>query len=93
LTERLSSNIEDYPAERKRPSKPVSVQRRKEPRSEEEFRKTVVELSAGKGEFSLKDLMDRTGLDEEKAERVAHKMLESGLVYEAGPGRFKPIAG
>ncbi|MDD1746693.1 MAG: hypothetical protein LUQ16_02920, partial [Methanomassiliicoccales archaeon] len=91
MTERLAANIEDYPAERKRRSKPIAAKKRKGLRSEDDLRSLAIELSGQKGEFSIQDIMSHADVDEERAERIAQTMIDSGLIYEPGPGRFKPL--
>jgi alkylated DNA repair dioxygenase AlkB len=91
MTEKLATDIEDYPAEKKRKSKPRTVEGKRGFRSEEDLRYWVKDLSAEKGEFTLQELMLKLSVDEEKAERITRAMMDSGLVYEPGPSRFKPL--
>jgi hypothetical protein len=91
MTEKLATDIEDYPAEKKRKSKPRTVEGKRGFRSEEDLRHWVKELSEEKGEFTLQELMSKLSVDEEKAERITRAMMDSGLIYEPGPSRFKPL--
>jgi len=92
MTERMATNIEDFPAEKKRKGRPKAVASKKSYRSEEDLRQLAIELSGQKGEFSMQEMMSRLDVDEDKAERTAKAMLDLGLVYEPSPGRFKPLA-
>jgi uncharacterized Zn finger protein len=91
MTESLARDIEDYPAEKKRKGKPKMVEGKRGFRSEDDLRKWVIELSGEKKEFSLQELMSKMDVDEAKAERITKVMMDSGLIYEPMPGRFKPL--
>jgi tRNA G26 N,N-dimethylase Trm1 len=92
VTERLAVDIEDYPAKKKRRSKPKSLEGKRSFRTEEDLRQLIGELSAAKGEFSLQDISSKAGVDEPKAEKIAQAMIDAGLAYEPSPGRFKPLS-
>jgi hypothetical protein len=85
-------DIEDYPAEKKRKSKPKRMEGKRPFRTEEDLRQLILELSAVKGEFSLQDISSKAGVDEPKAEKIAQAMMDAGLAYEPSPGRFKPLS-
>lgn len=91
MTERLAIDIEKFPAEKKRRSRPMMAEGKRGFRSEEDLRKLVIELSGQKGEFSLQEMMSKLDVDEAKAEKLVKAMMDSSLIYEPGPGRFKPL--
>ncbi len=91
MTELMATDIEDFPAEKKRRSRPRATRPRGH-RSEEDLRRLVAELSSARGEFSLQELMSELDVDEAKAEQIAKRMIDSGLIFEPRPGRFKPLA-
>lgn len=91
VTERLAVDIEDYPAEKKRRSKPKSLEGKRSFRTEEDLRHLIGELTAAKAEFSLQDISSKAEVDQPKAEKIAQAMMDAGLAYEPSPGRFKPL--
>lgn len=94
VTERLAVNVEDYPAERKRRSRPVVPPKAKRTcSSEEELRRLIDALTAGRGEFTVQDVMSKLEVVEEEAAKVVQRMLDSGLVFEPSMGRFKVLPG
>lgn len=92
MTELLATDIEDYPAEKKRRGRPKMAEGKRGFRTEEDLRQWVKELSGDKGEFSLQEMMSEMEVDEAKAERIIRAMTDSGLIYEPTPGRFKVLA-
>jgi hypothetical protein len=93
MTERLASNIEDYPAERKRRLK--VAQPKKVPKvkvSEEELRVLARHLTQDQGDFDLMDLRDALQLSsEEDAQKVLETMRSHGMIFEHRLDRFKAL--
>ena len=96
MTEKLAVNIEDYPAERKRPGARASDKERKPKKADsmnmEELRSLAAELNRGKEHFDAEDLKSSLGsVSDEDAQRLIEKMLDRGVIFQPQVGRFRIV--
>jgi hypothetical protein len=95
MTEKLAVNIEDYPAERKRPAK--TLQQEKKPKKAdalnlEELRALAVELNQDRDDFDARDVKSSLKLQsDDDANKLIEKMLDRGIIFEPGAGRFRIV--
>lgn len=92
MTELLATNIEDYPAERKRRARAAPTEAAKSPRMNEEgLRELVTRLSAA-GDFGAAEVREALGLEsDDMALKVLERMIGAGLIYERSGGRFRSL--
>jgi len=96
MTEKLAVNIEDYPAERKRPLALASRQTKKPKKADalnlEELRSLAIDLSRDKEYFGAKDVQLSLKLEsEEGANHLIDKMLDRGIIFQPQVGRFRIV--
>jgi hypothetical protein len=95
MTEKLAVNIEDYPAERKRPSK--TPQQEKKPKKAaalnlEELRVLAAELNRNKDDFDAQDVRSSLKLQsDDDGHLLIEKMLDRGIIFEPRAGRFRIV--
>jgi hypothetical protein len=95
MTEKLAVNIEDYPAEKKRPIK-VPHQEKKQKKADslnlEELRNLAAELNQGKESFDAQDVRASLKLKSDEDEhQLIEKMLDRGIIFEPRAGRFRIV--
>ncbi len=96
MTEKLAANIEDYPAERKRPVA-RAPQKEKQPRKAdsmnmEELRTLATELNRGKDHFDVEDVRSSLGtVSDEDVNRLIDKMLDRGVIFQPQAGWFRVV--
>jgi hypothetical protein len=96
MTEKLAVNIEDYPAERKRPLARASEQTKKPKKADalnlEELRSLATDLNRGKEYFDSKDVQLSLKLErDEDVQRLIDKMLDRGVIFQPQAGRFRIV--
>ncbi len=96
MTEKLAVNIEDYPAERKRPAARAPQQEKRPKRADslnlEELRSLAIELNRGKAHFDAEDIKSHLGLvSDDDAHRLIEKMLDRGIIFEPQTGLFRIV--
>ncbi len=96
MTEKLAVNIEDYPAERKKPLARASQQTKKPKSADalnlEELRSLAADLNRDKEYFDATDVQSSLKLDSvEDAHRLIDKMLDRGIIFQPQAGRFRTV--
>ncbi len=95
IAEKMAVNIEDYPAERKRPTRahqPEKKLRRADSLNLEELRTLASELNQGKDHFEAEDVKSVLRLkSDDDAHQLLEKMLERGIIFEPQTGRFRIV--
>jgi hypothetical protein len=93
MTERLATNLEDYPAERKhRVRKEGGESAPPAKLSEGTLQAAARKLTEQKGDFGAEDLREALGLpSEEEAQKALEALRSGGMIFEHRADRFKAL--
>jgi len=93
MTERLATNIEDYPAERKRRARKDGGAGAVRARlTQDSLRVAARKLTEEKGDFGVGDLREALMLpSDEEAQKALDALRSGGMVFEHKADRFKAL--